>query len=48
MQENNTAKWYVIHTYSSYETMVKDNLEKIIENNNLQNQAKLRELCYGF
>lgn len=32
------AKWYVIHTYSSYETMVKDNLEKIIENNNLQNK----------
>ena len=31
-------KWYVIHTYSSYETMVKDNLEKIIENNNLQNK----------
>ena len=29
-------KWYVIHTYSSYEAMVKDNLEKIIENNNLQ------------
>ncbi len=32
------AKWYVIHTYSSYETMVKDNLEKIIENNNLQDK----------
>ncbi|MBO7187719.1 MAG: transcription termination/antitermination factor NusG [Clostridia bacterium] len=31
-------KWYVIHTYSSYETMVKANLEKIIENNNLQNK----------
>ncbi len=31
-------KWYVIHTYSGYETMVKDNLEKIIENNNLQNK----------
>lgn len=31
-------KWYVIHTYSSYEAMVKDNLEKIIENNNLQNK----------
>ena len=32
------ARWYVIHTYSSYEAMVKDNLEKIIENNNLQNK----------
>ncbi len=30
------AKWYVIHTYSGYEAMVKDNLEKLIENNNLQ------------
>ena len=31
-------KWYIIHTYSSYESMVKSNLEKIIENNNLQNK----------
>ena len=30
------AKWYVIHTYSGYEAMVKDSLEKMIENNNLQ------------
>ena len=30
------AKWYVIHTYSGYEAMVKDSLEKLIENNNLQ------------
>ena len=30
------AKWYVIHTYSGYEMMVKDSLEKLIENNNLQ------------
>jgi transcriptional antiterminator NusG len=30
------AKWYVIHTYSGYENKVKDNLEKTIENNNLQ------------
>ena len=30
------ANWYVIHTYSSYEAMVKDSLEKLIENNNLQ------------
>ena len=29
-------RWYVIHTYSSYEAMVKDSLEKLIENNNLQ------------
>jgi transcriptional antiterminator NusG len=31
-------KWYIIHTYSSYESMVKSNLEKIIENNNLQDK----------
>ena len=31
-------KWYVIHTYSGYEAMVKDSLEKLIENNNLQNR----------
>lgn len=30
------VKWYVIHTYSGYEAMVKDSLEKLIENNNLQ------------
>lgn len=30
------ARWYVIHTYSGYEAMVKDSLEKLIENNNLQ------------
>ena len=26
-------RWYVIHTYSGYEAMVKDSLEKLIENN---------------
>ena len=31
------ARWYVIHTYSGYEAMVKDSLEQLIENNNLQN-----------
>ena len=30
------AKWYVLHTYSGYEAMVKDSLEKLIENNNLK------------
>ena len=30
------ARWYVIHTYSGYEAMVKDSLEKLIENNNLK------------
>ena len=30
------AKWYVLHTYYGYEMMVKDSLEKLIENNNLK------------
>lgn len=34
------AKWYVIHTYSGYEAMVKDSLEKLIENNNLQENIR--------
>lgn len=32
------AKWYVVHTYSGYENKVKANIEKTIENRNLQNQ----------
>lgn len=31
-----TPQWYVLHVYSSYEFMVKKNLEMMIENNNLQ------------
>jgi len=31
-----TAKWYVVHTYSGYENKVKANLEKIVENRGLQ------------
>ena len=31
-------RWYIIHTYSGYEAMVKDSLEKLIENNNLQDR----------
>lgn len=30
------ARWYVVHTYSGYENKVKANLEKAIENRNLQ------------
>lgn len=30
------AKWYVVHTYSGYENKVKANIEKTIENRNLQ------------
>ncbi len=28
--------WYILHTYSGYESMVKDSLLRLIENNNLQ------------
>ena len=34
--KNKEHKWYVVHTYSGYENKVKTNLEKIIENRNLQ------------
>ena len=32
------AKWYVIHTYSGYENMVQDSIQKLIDNNNLQDK----------
>lgn len=31
-----TAKWYVVHTYSGYENTVKATLEKTVENRHLQ------------
>ena len=31
-----SAKWYVIHTYSGYEAMVENNLHNMVENNSLQ------------
>ena len=31
-----TAKWYVAHTYSGYENKVKDTLERAVENRNMQ------------
>lgn len=35
---NEGLRWYVAHTYSGYENKVKTNLEKIIQNRNLQSQ----------
>lgn len=32
----NEEHWFILHTYSGYESMVKENLERLIENNNLQ------------
>lgn len=37
MENQENVRWYVIHVYSSYESVVKNNIEKMIENNNLQN-----------
>ena len=33
-----TAKWYVVHTYSGYENKVKANIEKTIENRHLEEE----------
>jgi transcriptional antiterminator NusG len=33
---SNEAKWYVAHTYSGYENKVKADIEKTIENRNMQ------------
>ncbi len=31
-------KWYVLHTFSGYEQVAKQNLEQVVENGNLQNR----------
>ena len=36
MSNIDNAKWYVIRTYSAYEAFVQKNIEKMIENNSLQ------------
>ncbi len=33
---DNQLHWYILHTYSGYEAMVKESLMRLIENNNLQ------------
>lgn len=42
MSETKTPRmaWYVVHTYSGYENKVKANLEKTIENRNLQEMIR--------
>ncbi len=32
-------EWYILHTFSEYEVMVKNSLEKLVENNNLGDQV---------
>jgi transcriptional antiterminator NusG len=34
--QEEVAKWYILHTYSGYENLVKTSLEQMIENYNLQ------------
>ena len=36
MSEVNSAKWYILHTYSGYESLVKKSIEQMVENGNLQ------------
>lgn len=36
MEEMEKPCWYILHTYSGYESMVKDSLFRLMENNNLQ------------
>ncbi|MGN0819250.1 MAG: transcription termination/antitermination protein NusG [Christensenellaceae bacterium] len=36
MSNIDNAKWYVLHTYSGYESLVEDGLKKVIENYNLE------------
>lgn len=35
--DETSPRWYILHVYSGYESMVKASLERLIENNNLQN-----------
>ena len=35
---SDTAKWYVVHTYSGYENTVKATIEKTVESRGLQEQ----------
>ena len=37
-------KWYILHTYSGYESMVKDSLLLLIENNNLSDSIVVLKL----
>ncbi len=36
MGNSDNAKWYVLHTYSGYESLVEDGLKRVVENYNLE------------
>ncbi len=46
------ARWYVVHTYSGYENKVASNLEKTVENRQLQDliqeSACLPRRCWSW
>ena len=35
-----SAKWYVVHTYSAYENKVATNIEKVVENRKLHDKLQ--------
>ena len=35
-QESQGSRWYVVHTYSGHENKVKANIEKLVENREMQ------------
>ena len=35
-QESQGPRWYVVHTYSGHENKVKANIEKLVENREMQ------------
>jgi transcriptional antiterminator NusG len=35
-QKSEGPKWYVVHTYSGHENKVKANIEKLVENREMQ------------
>ena len=39
------AKWYVIHTYSTYELAVRDNILKMVENKG-RFEEEIPHLCF--
>ena len=40
MAEQENLRWYVVHTYSGYENKVKANIEKLVENRQMQDLIK--------
>ena len=38
VSENIDVKWYILHTYSGYENLVKVNLETVFKNNNIEDR----------